>query len=141
MELFKFNKDDLEYLCKGSDQGISVILSTPGDTLSMGNSFQMPHSEYTKIAIKPKLTKTSTKLRAYTPYQRQCFFNAERQLRFYRNYTQNNCEAECWANFTKIECGCVAFFMPRENTCFWLIVYSVLNQNLISNPTISDYFR
>lgn len=125
--LFKFNQDDLEYLCKGSDQGISVILSTPGETLKMGNSFQMPHSEYTKIAIKTKLTETSQKLRAYTPYQRQCFFSDERQLRFYRNYTQSNCEAECLANFTKIECGCVAFFMPRTITLDYCVLSSKLN--------------
>lgn len=37
------------------------------------------------------------------------------KLRFYKNYTQANCEMECLSNYTKNECGCVKFSMPREN--------------------------
>lgn len=42
------------------------------------------------------------------------FFSTERQLRFFRTYTQYNCEAECLANFTQIQCGCVKFSMPSR---------------------------
>lgn len=46
---------------------------------------------------------------------RQCFFNDERYLRYFKVYTQQNCELECLANFTLATCGCVKFSMPRDN--------------------------
>lgn len=47
-------------------------------------------------------------------YRRQCFFNSERYLRFFKHYTQHNCELECLANYTMKTCGCVKFSMPRD---------------------------
>lgn len=113
------NQEDLEYYCHQHGLGFKVILSTPGDSYRISRqSFRIPLFEDVSIAIKPKLIKTSEKLRKYHPNRRQCFYNAERRLRFFKMYTQNNCEAECLANFTKLECGCVKFFMPSRNS-FW----------------------
>lgn len=78
------------------------------------NSFRVPVSEDTLITIKPKMTITSEGLRSYNPNQRQCVFLSERSLHFYKVYSQRNCEDECLANFTKIECGCVKFSMPSK---------------------------
>lgn len=99
--------------CKGVDKGFSVILTQPGDPLKMSNNaIRVPHGENCMITIKPKLTVTSVGLRNYAPSQRQCFYQTERQLRFFKVYTQSNCEEECLANYTKKECGCVNFAMP-----------------------------
>ena len=104
---------EYEYQCRGFYQGYNLILTTPGETLkSSRNSFRVPLSEKSTIAIKPKLTITSDGLRNYEPNQRQCFYQHERQLRFFKLYTQSNCEEECLANYTKKECGCVKFSMP-----------------------------
>lgn len=104
---------EYEYQCRGFYQGYNLILTTPGETLKQSrNSFRVPLSEKTKIAIKPILTITSDGLRNYEPNQRQCFYQHERQLRFFKLYTQSNCEEECLANYTKNECGCVKFSMP-----------------------------
>lgn len=109
--------EDIEYLCAGIINGFKVILTTPGETRkASARYFDAITSEKAEILIKPKLTTTSEKLRGYKPNQRQCFFNAERQLRFYKIYTKNNCEAECVSNFTKMECGCVKFSMPSKNS-------------------------
>lgn len=48
--------------------------------------------------------------------RRQCFFNEERYLQFFKVYTQQNCELECLTNFTLSQCGCVKFSMPRNET-------------------------
>lgn len=89
------------------------MLSGPGETpTASARYFQAAPSEKVDILIRAKMIKTSKKLRSFSPNQRQCFFQSERQLRFYKLYTQNNCEVECLANFTKIECDCVKFSMP-----------------------------
>lgn len=46
-------------------------------------------------------------------YRRQCYFQKEKYLRYFRSYTQSNCELECLTNYTLKSCGCVKFYMPR----------------------------
>lgn len=109
-------EQDLEYLCRGSTQGLKVILHTPGEIMKMSRQiFRIPRWKEAEIAIKPKLITTSNGLRNYKPSQRQCFFTSERRLRFFKLYAQNNCEVECLANYTKIECNCSKFSMPSES--------------------------
>jgi D-serine dehydratase len=48
--------------------------------------------------IEPKMIVTAPELRNLPVSKRQCYFNNERYLRFFRYYTQNNCETECLAN-------------------------------------------
>lgn len=66
------------------------------------------------VAMEPHVMRTSKRLRGYAPAVRQCYFEAERPLRFYRAYAQRNCELECVANGTLRRCGCVLFDMPSE---------------------------
>lgn len=106
---------DYKYKCNRFGQGFKVALTQPGEAVKMSkNFFRLSFSEETRIKITPKLITTSEGLRSYTPQQRQCFYQSERKLRFYKLYTQINCEAECLANFTKLQCGCVKFSMPRD---------------------------
>lgn len=44
--------------------------------------------------------------------RRNCYFENERYLRYFRAYNQFNCELECWANVSLKYCGCVKFSMP-----------------------------
>lgn len=112
---FQRHIENIEYHCKATVQGIKLILSMPGDSLKIShNNYRLPLSKYNLIKFNVKLTTTSEGLRRYPPNKRQCFYDSERRLRFFRNYTQNNCETECLANFTKVECGCVKFSMPSK---------------------------
>lgn len=112
IEIFSYAQN-FEYNCNGYDQGFKVALTMPGEALTLSKrAIRISLSEDTHIMIKPKLITSATELRSYTPMQRQCFYNSERKLRFFKMYTQNNCEMECLTNFTKIECGCVHFTMP-----------------------------
>lgn len=104
---------DLEYVCRSLVPGFKIFLHTPGEILAMSRkSFRVPILEEAQISITPALTTTANSLRSYKPSQRQCFFSTERQLRFFKVYAKTSCEAECLANFTKMECGCVQFSMP-----------------------------
>lgn len=104
--------DDLEYLCRVVP-GFKIYLHTPGEMVKMnGISYRVASPENDVISIKPTLTITSERLRSYDPNQRQCFFDGERQLRFFKLYAHQNCELECLTNYTLHECGCVRFSMP-----------------------------
>lgn len=65
------------------------------------------------IIIKPPSIITSENLRGYEIDKRKCFFDEERQLKFFRYYSQSNCELECYMQFRLDKCGCVDYWMPR----------------------------
>lgn len=76
--------------------------------------FRVPLLEEVLISVKPNMITTSENLRHYTPWDRQCYFSDERDLRFFKIYTQRNCELECLSNYTLSKCGCVKFSSPRD---------------------------
>lgn len=107
---------DFESHCNGADQGFKLTITAPGDLIKVSrNYFRMHFSKWHKLTITSKLFKTSNGLRKYSPNRRKCFFNSENPLRFFKIYTQSNCEEECLANFTKTECECVEFYMPSRS--------------------------
>ncbi|RZF36224.1 hypothetical protein LSTR_LSTR008550 [Laodelphax striatellus] len=63
--------------------------------------------------------------------RRQCYFSNERQLKYFRYYTQDNCAVECLTDNTLDQCNCVAFYMP---TCTELS-YTVENSHTYSSET------
>lgn len=71
--------------------------------------------EKVHISVKPNLMTTSESLIKYAPDRRQCYFENERNLQFFKVYTKSNCEFECFVNLTLVSCGCVKFSMPRTN--------------------------
>ncbi|XP_055325779.1 pickpocket protein 28-like isoform X2 [Sitodiplosis mosellana] len=112
---FHLSNQDLEGTCPYIKSAYRIFLHMPGEVPNMSrNVIQVAPSEIAEFSIKATYTTTSEGLRSYEPSRRQCFFDSDRQLRFFKFYTQNNCIEECLANFTKQECGCARFFMPRE---------------------------
>lgn len=51
----------------------------------------------------------------FPPESRNCYYEDERKLKFFKMYAQSHCEFECLANYTLKKCGCVRFSMPRTN--------------------------
>ncbi|XP_058827729.1 pickpocket protein 28-like [Topomyia yanbarensis] len=110
------NDSYYNHLCGGPIQGLKVLLHSPADYPQVSNKFiRVPINQEVTIAVKPQVITTSEVLRNYAPERRQCFFNHERYLKFFRVYTQDNCELECLTNFTLQYCGCVRFSMPRSS--------------------------
>lgn len=104
-----------QFFCNLNNEAFRVTISVPGDELkSSANFFRIQYFEESVISLRPKMTRTSMGLRKYDPNHRKCFFESERKLRFYKTYTQNNCEEECLANYTKHKCGCVRFSQPSK---------------------------
>lgn len=116
---------DVEFVCRTLVPGFRIYLHTPGEILQSDDiSFRVPFSEEIRIAIKPRLTTTAEGLRSYDSKLRRCFFNSERQLRFFKYYSANNCRTECLANYTLEQCECVKFSMPSNFNKFTKIFNS-----------------
>jgi acid-sensing ion channel, other len=106
-------EEDFDYKCGGAVQGFKMMLHTVGEIPHASNHYlRISLNQEIRVAIKPQMMTTSEGLRHYPPEKRQCYFNDERQLRFFKVYTQRNCEHECLANFTLEKCGCIKFNMP-----------------------------
>ncbi|KAH8375195.1 hypothetical protein KR200_002252 [Drosophila serrata] len=106
---------DFDDMCRGPVQGFKILLHTPGDVAQVSKQyFRIPFDQEVLISIRPKIITTSDGLKHYEPNRRQCYFQKERDLRYFNIYSQSNCELECLANFTLSKCGCVKFNMPRN---------------------------
>uniref|UniRef100_A0A1I8Q8M8 Pickpocket protein 28-like n=1 Tax=Stomoxys calcitrans TaxID=35570 RepID=A0A1I8Q8M8_STOCA len=106
--------EEMDYSCNGPIQGFKVMLHSPDDVPSVTKHFvRISMEKEVMIAIKPNMITTSADIAAYDPEKRRCFMNKDRQLRFYKVYSQNNCERECLTNYTLGQCKCVHFAMPR----------------------------
>lgn len=66
------------------------------------------------ISIKPQMIRTNERLRSFEPLDRNCYFQGEKDLLYFKNYNQKNCEYECIVNTTLEMCGCVGFYMPSK---------------------------
>lgn len=105
-------EQDSDILCSGPINGFEIFFTVPGVSSEEVKYFHTDLSEDTQITIKPKIRTTSKELYNYEPLHRRCFFNSDRQLRFFKSYDWGNCFIECLANFTEEVCGCTRFSMP-----------------------------
>lgn len=69
------------FSCSDYRQGFNVYINVPGESLQSANNLPVELSEDVQITIKSKIVTYSEALRSYTPIQRGCFFNVERQLK------------------------------------------------------------
>uniref|UniRef100_A0A182NA42 Pickpocket n=1 Tax=Anopheles dirus TaxID=7168 RepID=A0A182NA42_9DIPT len=116
MLFLKQTKKDMDYMCTGFSQGYKLILHDPNEYPQISkHHIRIPISHEVSIALKPQMIVTSQSAADYSWEKRQCFFNNERYLKFFKVYNQDNCELECITNLTLALCGCVRFSMPRAN--------------------------
>lgn len=106
---------DKDYMCRGPSQGFKVQLHAPGEIPRLSQKyFRLSLDQEIVISVKPNMITTSEVLKGYEINRRMCYFQNERYLRFFKIYTQQNCELECLTNYTLKKCGCVKFAMPRD---------------------------
>ncbi|XP_005178343.2 pickpocket protein 28-like [Musca domestica] len=106
--------DNTDYTCSAGTEGYKIVLHTPSDVASLSKRFvRISPRKEVSIAVKPVMLTTSEGVANYSPDKRRCYMNGERYLKFFKIYSERNCEMECLTNFTLKECGCVKFSMPR----------------------------
>lgn len=95
----------------------SFIVHAPDFTPSFidFNDFkQLVYGVTLDVIITPEIIHTEESLRKLSPIERECYFEGEKKLRFFKIYSLKNCEEECYSNITFKNCGCVQFNKPRN---------------------------
>ncbi|CAH1959274.1 unnamed protein product [Acanthoscelides obtectus] len=128
--LMKTRKSDIEYECPMGESGYRVILHFPSCYPDVTeNHFTVPLGQSVTGVIIPHMIKTSEGVKRFHPQTRDCYFQSERPLKYFKVYTQANCLLECKTNYTLDICGCVGFHMPKtEGTpiCLMEKLYSCM---------------
>ncbi|XP_073977281.1 pickpocket protein 28-like isoform X2 [Rhodnius prolixus] len=107
-----------EYYCStDNSQGFKVMINNPLETPKVSSfALSVEPGKETKIVLTPKVITATEQLRRIDISKRECYFENEKQLFFYRTYSQRSCHLECEANFTIELCGCVLYYMPKNAT-------------------------
>lgn len=108
--------DVANYYCSStSSSGFKILLHSPAETPKMSNfAFSVATGQETKIVITPRISEASAMIRKIPMQQRQCIFEGESNLSFYKIYSKKNCEMECSSKTMKEKCGCTLYYMPRD---------------------------
>lgn len=97
-------------------------------TFTLHSPFEMPDGfdtsdyctfDYQKVitvSIIPEVIFTDESLRSIDPEKRNCFFDGEKELKYFKIYTKRNCETECFAELAMKTCNCTPFYFVREET-------------------------
>ncbi|KAF5296272.1 hypothetical protein FQR65_LT10267 [Abscondita terminalis] len=104
------------YYCSSTaGVGFKVLLHNPLETPKMAEyaSLIAPGLE-SRMVVQPKIYDASQTIRGIDINKRMCYFSNEKDLQFYRTYTELNCKLECQANYTLNVCGCVPFYLPKN---------------------------
>ncbi|XP_018572877.1 pickpocket protein 28-like [Anoplophora glabripennis] len=108
--------ENIDYLCVRDVQGYSFTLHTPHTIPNPKKQFYIiPFDTSVVAVVQPRMMTTSQGVKDYDPFDRKCYLARERPLKFFKIYSPENCRLECLANHTLKSCGCVNFFMPRDN--------------------------
>lgn len=74
------------------------------------------------IELTPEIIRTDEDLRSLNPKDRECYFDGEKTLKYFRKYSMANCILECIADFSIKSCGGCSneLWQPveSENYCF-----------------------
>jgi amiloride-sensitive sodium channel len=67
------------------------------------------------VDIIPEIIKTDRELRKLSPKNRECYFEDEKSLKFFKVYSRENCVIECLVNYSQAFCPCSELWRLNEN--------------------------
>ncbi|XP_050441987.1 pickpocket protein 28-like isoform X2 [Adelges cooleyi] len=128
--IFKLKiKDDGEY-CPLTESGLMIIIHNPSDTpIGLQPSAYTTGNRLLSISMAITYKPTSRSLAKWPPNVRNCYFQHERSLKYFKFYTAHNCEIECRTNKTLQRCGCAAYYQPR---------FSIFHENFDTPDPIDE---
>ncbi|KAL5236158.1 hypothetical protein ACI65C_003568 [Semiaphis heraclei] len=113
--IFDMTNDNLGEHCPKRESGLTLLVHNPADVpVGIQPTAYVTGSSMLSVALSLNIIRTSDKIKKWTPKLRNCYFEHEKKLKFFKIYTLHNCELECRANNTLNECGCNAYFQPRD---------------------------
>lgn len=103
--------------CRRFSTGFNVYFQDSADMPQASiHSYMVKPNQIMSMTFKFDSISASEDLISYPIQTRKCYFPNEPYLKFFLTYTESNCRLECFANYTKYLCGCVAFYMPHDES-------------------------
>uniref|UniRef100_T1GN76 Uncharacterized protein n=1 Tax=Megaselia scalaris TaxID=36166 RepID=T1GN76_MEGSC len=103
-------------ICQEMNQGAEIAIHSPDEVPDFTNYVSINGKKNVLVSITPRVMQISDGLKYVDFSKRQCYLKNEKYLQHFKIYTQANCEFECLTNLTLKMCGCVKFYMPRNET-------------------------
>lgn len=95
--------------------GIQMTVHSPDEyPLNHGQSLYLVYWAQNSLLFYPEMFLIEEELKKWSLEKRNCFLDGERKLNFFKIYTKNNCEHECLSVLMSEKCGCVPFYLIRE---------------------------
>ncbi|XP_031639663.1 pickpocket protein 28-like [Contarinia nasturtii] len=113
--ILKTQLDD--YFCASTKSyGFKVLLHSPNELPKVAQyGIAVPTNYESRIAIMLTISEASHSIRKTPIPIRQCIFEDESELEYYRTYSDRNCESECETKLLLKHCKCVMYYQPRAN--------------------------
>ncbi|KAL0882698.1 hypothetical protein ABMA27_001121 [Loxostege sticticalis] len=110
-------EDEKDKLCNAVFAGYKIYLHHPSEwPQAMSYYFVALPKQETSLAVKVNMVTTSKDLQSAALNVRQCYFQHERPLKYFKIYSYNHCRLECLTNYTYDTCQCVLFHMPFHDS-------------------------
>lgn len=114
--MFKPIFDERELLpCKEAAFTIHSPFELP-DSFDLSDHCSFDYQKVVTVSIIPKVVHTDSSLKNVDPMKRNCFFDGEKELNFFKIYSKFNCEMECLAKYMMGICNCTSFYHVRDET-------------------------
>jgi acid-sensing ion channel, other len=71
-----------------------------------------------EVLIAPEIIKADADLKIVHPMKRGCYFQGEKQLKYFNFYTRRNCESECLVDalYKNVKINCTPYYMVRSDS-------------------------
>ncbi|KAL7011564.1 hypothetical protein ACKWTF_014323 [Chironomus riparius] len=100
------------------------------------NFLELQYGHTLDVLITPEIIQTDKILKKLSPNDRECYFEGEKSLKFFKKYSTANCKMECLSNFTLNFHSCFDdLWRPNENEnyCFKLINKTTYDESFYTN--------
>lgn len=106
---------DKIYECSGPVQSFKIQLHSSDDHPQMHRNFyRIPMSHDIIMSVHPNIMNSTVQLiQNFNQWERQCVAHGDRELHFFKKYTQRNCQLQALAYRQKKTCKCVKYGLPR----------------------------
>lgn len=133
------------------NKGFKMVVHLPGDVPQFDKQYyRFPLEKSATLVLRPSLIDTEKHLQSINFKTRQCYFDHEKNLQFFNNYTRSNCQLECLAQRTQKHCGCIHYSMPRlkgdllcdknQSACFEEAKKLLMKENMEESLSTSETY-
>lgn len=107
---YYFDRNELQPL-----EGLRIIVHNSDEFPRSGDQiFFVNYNEVIDAFASVEMSMIDDNLKKWKPEKRNCYLNGERNLKYFKKYTKNNCIDECRSEKMFKACDCVPFHMIRK---------------------------